>query len=513
MKSPPRQGGVEVTNDMISIDARTPDLKGGDMENADRVVKNYGLGGAGLPPWFFADAGNTNRATADEMAGPTGKMLTSRQNTFKRMTVKILDYVIEQAVAHGVLSRGANLSYKLQVPDLRVKDMAAAATALQTVANAASIGEDRGWIRSETAANLFNHGDDADRRGSGHRRVRRGASRQDEPGREAAERSRSAGKSRGRVEEEKGTRGYAASNGCDAMSAQSQFAAKVQTLIKQAREFGPQVRDRVMTLLEEARRKVVGDLSNVDPGSFQGAQMRVLAKEIDAAMKKFGAEFADYVTSAQDGSFQLGMGQIDQPLDAAGIPTPSFAGVSESALSIAQGYTADLISGLSKDAAAKLNAAIQRAFLGGQSVSDIIAQVGRAIGGDKFTGLFSPIGARAETIALNEILRVHSIAGQARLEDLKAKVPGVKKQWLHIMASRMPRFSHIQASGQVQEVGDPFEVEGEELMYPRDPNGSPENTINCHCLLVPYMDASDLQPSAADLKTLKDAGLEISVTR
>ncbi len=89
------------------------------------------------------------------MAGPTGKMLTNRQNIFRRMATKILDYVIEQAVTHGVLSRTANLAYKLQVPDLRVKDMAQAATALQTVANAASIGEDRGWIRSETAAQLF----------------------------------------------------------------------------------------------------------------------------------------------------------------------------------------------------------------------------------------------------------------------------------------------------------------------------------------------------------------------
>src|SRR5216683_260771 len=155
MKSPPRQGGVEVTNDQISIEARTPDLKGSDMIDADRVVKNYGLGGAGLPPWFFADAGNTNRATADEMAGPTGKMLTSRQNIFRRMTTQILDYVIEQAVTHGVLSRTANLAYQLQVPDLRVKDMVAASTALQTIANAAGTGEDRGWIRPETAARLF----------------------------------------------------------------------------------------------------------------------------------------------------------------------------------------------------------------------------------------------------------------------------------------------------------------------------------------------------------------------
>lgn len=154
-KSPPRQGGVEVTNDQISIEARTPDLKGADMSQAARVVKLYGMGGAGLPAWFFADPVDANRATAEEMAGPTGKMLTSRQNIFKRMVTTILDYVIEQARAHGVLSETTNLAWKLQVPDLRVKDIQTAATALQTVANASALAEDRGWIRAETAARGF----------------------------------------------------------------------------------------------------------------------------------------------------------------------------------------------------------------------------------------------------------------------------------------------------------------------------------------------------------------------
>ncbi len=295
------------------------------------------------------------------------------------------------------------------------------------------------------------------------------------------------------------------------MSAETQFGAKVAELIKQARAFGPDVRSKVTELLEEARKRIVGEISNIDPQSFQAAQMRTLSKEIDRALQQFNTEFSQYVTSAESDAFHLGEVGMDQPFDAAGLPAPSFAGVSKSALSIAQGYTADLVSGLSKDAAGKLNGALQRAFLGGQSLDDIIGQVGRAVSGDKFTGLFGPIGDRAETIALNEILRVHSIAGQARLEDLQGQIPGTKKQWVHIMASRKPRLGHIFASGQIREVDEPFSVDGEDLMYPRDPNGSPENTINCHCVLVPYMDPSDLQPSAGNLKTLKDLGLGVSV--
>jgi hypothetical protein len=151
-KSPPRQGGVEVTNDQVTIEARTPDLKGADMSEAARVVKLYGMGGAGLPAWFFADPVDANRATAEEMAGPTGKMLTSRQNVAKRMVTVIVNFVIEQAVEHGVLSQDADLTYKLQVPDLSVKDLGAAATALQALTASVAIAEDRGWIQGLTAS-------------------------------------------------------------------------------------------------------------------------------------------------------------------------------------------------------------------------------------------------------------------------------------------------------------------------------------------------------------------------
>jgi uncharacterized protein with gpF-like domain len=33
-------------------------------------------------------------------------------------------------------------------------------------------------------------------------------------------------------------------------------------------------------------------------------------------------------------------------------------------------------------------------------------------------------------------------------------------------------------------VDEPFEVGGEQLMYPGDPSGSPENVINCHCIQI-----------------------------
>lgn len=154
-KSPPRQGGVQVTNDQVTIEARTPDLKGADMSEAARVVKQYGLGGAGMPSWFFADPGDANRAVAQEMAGPTGKMLTNKQNAMKRVITAIVDFAVGQARVHGVLAPGADLTWKLQVPDISVQDTAEVVAALQAMGTAAALAEDRGWIRGETAARAF----------------------------------------------------------------------------------------------------------------------------------------------------------------------------------------------------------------------------------------------------------------------------------------------------------------------------------------------------------------------
>jgi len=296
------------------------------------------------------------------------------------------------------------------------------------------------------------------------------------------------------------------------VSAKAEFAAKVAELIRQARAFRPEVRKRVIELLEEARRKIVAEVAGQDAASFTSVQMQAMRAEIDRALEEFRRQLTTSVNASQAEAFRLGELIVGQPLQAAGLPAPSFFGVSRDTLAIAQAYTADLITGLSKDAAAKINAAIQRSFLGGQSVAETIQQIGKALSkGQGFSGLFSPIGERAETIALNEILRVHSIAAQARLEDAAETNPEIKKQWVHTHIG-IPRQTHLRADGQVRAVGQPFDVGGEELMFPRDPGGSPENTINCHCLLRPYLSEEALRPTPAQEQLLKDLGIEVQIS-
>lgn len=295
------------------------------------------------------------------------------------------------------------------------------------------------------------------------------------------------------------------------MSAQSQFAAKVKELIAQSKNLSLDARRKVMEMLDAARKQIIADLAGINPGSFTAAQLTALRQSIDRAMEQFRAQATSAISSYEAKNFTLGAQTVAQPLVSAGLESALLGHVSTSTLAIAQGYTADLITGLSKNAAAQVNAAIQRAFLGGQQITDIISQVGKALNnGQDFSGLFGAIGRRTTAITLNETLRVHSIAAQARLEDAVENHPDLQKQWHHLAIALVPRIGHIDADGQVVDIDEPFIVEGEELMFPRDPNGSAENTINCHCMMGPYFAPDALKPNAGQKGLLDSLGISVS---
>jgi uncharacterized protein with gpF-like domain len=294
------------------------------------------------------------------------------------------------------------------------------------------------------------------------------------------------------------------------MSAQLQFAAKVKELITQSKNLSLHARKQVLELLDEARKKIIGDLRGINQESFSAAQLNVLKQSIDRAMTQFGAQATSTIDTLETAGYNLGAKTVAQPLVSAGLESSMLGQVDTAKLKIVQGYTADLITGLAKDASAKINSTIQRSFLGGQKIDDIIKQIGQALDDGKgFTGLFSPIGRRATSIAMNEIGRVNSIASQARLEDAAEHHPDLQKQWHHLAIAMVPRPGHLAADGQVVDVDQPFIVEGEALMFPRDPAGSPENTIGCHCVQGPYFSEDALKPSDDQKSLLDQLGISV----
>lgn len=105
---------------------------------------------------------------------------------------------------------------------------------------------------------------------------------------------------------------------------------------------------------------------------------------------------------------------------------------------------------------------------------------------------------RIEAIARTETIRASNNGTNELFKEW-----GVKRhEWLSTKDDRTrsydagDEFDHVEADGQVVPIDTPFIVSGEDLMYPGDPTGSPGNTINCRCTLIPVIEeGEELQPT------------------
>ena len=125
-----------------------------------------------------------------------------------------------------------------------------------------------------------------------------------------------------------------------------------------------------------------------------------------------------------------------------------------------------------------LQKAVSDAVSSGDS-SDLVKQILAASDGvyDEMTT------TRAKAIARTE---AGSTVNYGQQETYKAE--GVQsKEWMAVQDDRT-RDDHADADGQVVKMDEAFDVGGEDLDYPGDPDGSAENVINCRCTLLPVLD-------------------------
>ena len=87
--------------------------------------------------------------------------------------------------------------------------------------------------------------------------------------------------------------------------------------------------------------------------------------------------------------------------------------------------------------------------------------------------------SRAQTIARTE---AHGSSQGISLDVANQTDIPMKKVWLTNISDRT-REEHIDVDGQKVALNERFDVGGEMLDYPGDPNGSAENVINCRCVL------------------------------
>jgi HK97 family phage portal protein len=90
--------------------------------------------------------------------------------------------------------------------------------------------------------------------------------------------------------------------------------------------------------------------------------------------------------------------------------------------------------------------------------------------------------SRATTIARTEVVSAYAASSRLTADQLPDDVVG-GYEWISTRDGRT-REDHANADGQVIGRGQAFDVGGEMLAYPGDPNASPDNTVNCRCALA-----------------------------
>ncbi|MDY7034546.1 MAG: hypothetical protein SV375_00060 [Thermodesulfobacteriota bacterium] len=250
------------------------------------------------------------------------------------------------------------------------------------------------------------------------------------------------------------------------------FQKKVNELIRKTGRLEKAEVQKVISLLNNARKEVAAAVASTE---WQLYRLPQLKGAIERALQDFGAKYGVELQDAQRTFWDHGVDSVDLPLQSVGI-LQALPEIDMSALSIMQGYSADLVNGLTGDAIKKINNEISLGIMGQKQPYEVMQAVGRNL---KDKSIFRSIRHRAETITRTEAGRVLEMASQARKEKAAEVVPGLQKQWFYGHSPKMPRLDHMAVHGQIRDVDKPFDVGGEELMYPRDPAGSAGNTINC----------------------------------
>lgn len=235
--------------------------------------------------------------------------------------------------------------------------------------------------------------------------------------------------------------------------------------------------ERALQYLEELQVRLQLELTAAE--GWNAFRLQQLTAAVNRLTLEYEARLMALTNSAIRESARLGALSVIEPIQAAGL-TAGFFQPTPAQINVLLDFSAELIRGIGGETRQMINQQISMAALGERSPIQAMQAINRRLGIADSTG----IAYRGERIVRTDVARVFNISNHSQQLITAQSVPGLGKQWLSARIPKRTRPSHWAAHDQIVPVNDPFRVGGEDLMYPLDPAGSADNTINCLCRMV-----------------------------
>ena len=152
-----KSGSVYGHNEKITLTAEAPKLQAVDAQTGARMFRNHIMGRFGYPEHWYGGGGDVNRATAEEMAAPALKMLSTKQLAVKYILEDLFNYQISQArkARYINVSDEDAANYSILTPQMETKDVGKLGSMVQAVATALMTAETQDWVDKDTARRIF----------------------------------------------------------------------------------------------------------------------------------------------------------------------------------------------------------------------------------------------------------------------------------------------------------------------------------------------------------------------
>lgn len=276
------------------------------------------------------------------------------------------------------------------------------------------------------------------------------------------------------------------------------YLHKVEQLLARTGRLRESEVGRALAILEDARIQVAGAVAATDWQAHYLPQKReAVARAVEAFRQRYGTE----QDRALNNAWNAGQDMVDSPLAYADLVHAALPELSRTTLEIAQGYSADLIHGLSGDLLKRVNAEINLGVMGNKPLTDVLATIGQGLDSP---GVFGSIATRAEAITRTEFARVNSLARQARISDVvRANPASWLKQWLH-SGKPHPRQRHLALDRKAVPLDENFPGN---IPYPHAPDLPASEVVNCGCShVLTRLDWNDL-PTNWDPRPYQDRAI------